>query len=222
MKKYLTHTRKLAAATPAGRNRVVDFWRAAAILVVVYGHWLAASIWLTPDGGGDIELMNSLEWVPNAGYITWVVQVMPIFFLAGGYANARALHRVETGQLARREWITTRIRRLFTPVMPLLLTWVALIIVLREFVSAEIVRAGAMSATLPLWFLAVYLFLTALAPFTHRWWQRSGMKTIVLLAAGAIIRRCGSVSVRRLRRWLGQLRFRMGRCSPGRILVGRP
>ncbi len=186
MKTYLTHTRKLAAATPPERNRVVDFWRALAILVVVFGHWLAASIWLTPDGNGDIELMNSLEWVPYAGWVTWLVQVMPIFFLAGGYANARGLRKVEQGQELRRDWITARVRRLFTPVIPLLLVWVVLILTLRQFVAADIVRAGAKSATLPLWFLAVYLMLTALAPFTLAWWRRSGPKTVLAFLAAAI------------------------------------
>jgi len=148
------------------------------------GHWLAASIWLQPDD--DIALLNSLEWIPYAGWVTWVVQVMPIFFLAGGYANARGLRRVELGEARRREWITARARRLFTPVVPLLLTWVALIVVMRTFVPPEVVYAGAMSATVPLWFLAVYLTLTAAAPVTHAWWRRSGPVTIVVLVAAAI------------------------------------
>ncbi len=184
MKKYLAYTRKLAEDTPSTRNRVVDFWRATAILVVVFGHWLAASIWLQPDD--EIVLLNSLEWVPYAGWITWLVQVMPIFFLAGGYANARGLGKVERGEERRREWITARVRRMFTPVIPLLLVWVLLIVVMRTFVPAEVVYAGAMSATVPLWFLAVYLSLTAIAPFTYRWWLRSGPATIGWLLAAAI------------------------------------
>jgi hypothetical protein len=111
---------------------------------------------------------------------------MPIFFLAGGYANARALHHVAEGSEQRRDWITSRVRRLFTPVIPLLAVWVGLIIILRQFVPTDIVRAGAMSATLPLWFLAVYLLLTALAPFTFAWWQRSGMVSLAAFAGGAV------------------------------------
>jgi surface polysaccharide O-acyltransferase-like enzyme len=184
MKKYLAYTRKLAEATPSTRNRVVDFWRVVAILTVVFGHWLAASIWLMPDG--EIALLNSLEWIPYAGWVTWLVQVMPIFFLAGGYANARGLGKVESGEQQRREWITARVRRMFTPVIPLLLVWVGLIIALRPFVPTDVVYAGAMSATVPLWFLAVYLILTALAPFTYMWWRRSGPVTVAWLLGAAI------------------------------------
>lgn len=184
MKRYLDYTARLAAETPATRNRTVDFWRALAILVVMFGHWLAASIWLRPDG--EIALLNSLEWVPYAGWVTWVVQVMPIFFLAGGYANARGLQKVVDGHELRRDWITARTRRMFTPVIPLLLVWVVLIMIIRTFAPAEVVYAGAMSATVPLWFLAVYISLTALAPLTHAWWRRSGPVTILIPAAVAV------------------------------------
>jgi fucose 4-O-acetylase-like acetyltransferase len=184
MHRYLTHTGRLAAETPASRNRVIDFWRATAILVVVFGHWLAASIWLRPDG--EIALMNSLQWIPYAAWVTWAVQVMPIFFFVGGYANARALHRVEVGDQPRREWIVTRVRRLFTPVIPLLLVWIVLIVALRLFVPADVVRAGAMSATVPLWFMAVYLVMVATAPFTYAWWCRWRWGSVAALAGTAI------------------------------------
>jgi len=179
--KYLEYTREVAAGTPASRNRVIDFWRAAAIVTVVFGHWLAASIWLRPDG--EIALLNSLQWIPYAAWVTWIVQVMPIFFFLGGYANARALEKVVSGRQRRREWITERMRRLFTPVIPLLVTWTVLIIVMGAFVPAEVVRAGAMSATVPLWFMAVYLMFTAAAPWTHRWWRAWRWRSVAVLAA---------------------------------------
>jgi surface polysaccharide O-acyltransferase-like enzyme len=184
MNKYLEYTRKLAEATPESRNRIVDFWRVVAILVVVFGHWLAASIWLQPND--EIALLNSLEWIPYAGWVTWLVQVMPVFFLAGGYANARGLRKVVAGDELRRDWITARARRLFTPVIPLLVVWVALIVVMRTFVAPEVVYAGAMSATVPLWFLAVYLVLTAAAPVTYAWWRRRGLMTVAALAITTI------------------------------------
>jgi len=39
---------------------------------------------------------------------------------------------------------------------------------------------------LPLWFLAVYLGLTALAPLTFAWWRRSGASSIAVLVAAAV------------------------------------
>ena len=62
--------------------------------------------------------------------------------------------------------------------------WTILNVVLGPFLPSDVVRAGAMSATVPLWFLAVYLTLTAAAPLTHAWWRRLGPITIAILAAG--------------------------------------
>lgn len=184
MTAYFSHTRRIAEETPAARNRVVDLLRAVAIVVVVYGHWLAASIWIRPDG--EIALMNSLEWIPYAAWVTWLVQVMPIFFVVGGYANGRALgSHVEDG-VDYGDWVTRRVRRLFTPVVPLLIVWTLLIIVLGPFLPADVVRAGAMSATVPLWFIAVYVSITALAPLSHRWWRSWGLWSFATLCAAAI------------------------------------
>ena len=38
-----TRAAEVAARTPPSRNRYVDFLRAASILCVVLGHWLAAA-----------------------------------------------------------------------------------------------------------------------------------------------------------------------------------
>jgi hypothetical protein len=184
MNKYLTYTKGIAEDTPDSRNRVVDALRGAAILVVVLGHWLAASIWLNPDG--EIQLMNSLEWIPHAGWVTWIVQVMPVFFLVGGYANARALASAEPVGVNYANWVTMRVRRLFTPVIPLLVVWTVLIVVIGGFLPSDVVRAGAMSATVPLWFIAVYVSITALAPFTHRLWRAYGLSSFGALCAAAI------------------------------------
>jgi hypothetical protein len=184
MNRYLAYTRKIANSTPPDRNRVVDTVRAGAILVVVVGHWLAASIWL--QANDEIALMNSLEWIPYAGWVTWVVQVMPIFFVVGGYANGRALasqaDRFEYG-----DWVTRRVRRLFTPVIPLLVVWTILIVVLGPFLPSDVVRAGAMSATVPVWFIAVYVAVTAIAPVAYRWWRSAGLWSVVILSLCAIL-----------------------------------
>jgi hypothetical protein len=179
MSSLLADARSLADRTPPDRNRVVDLWRAAAVIGVMLGHWLAASLWLRPDD--TIALLNSLQWIPYAAWVTWIVQVMPVFFLVGGFANARGQRRIASGEQTTRAWVVVRARRLVRPMVPLLATWVVLVVVLRAFVPADVVYAGAMSATVPLWFLAVYLLLTAAAPATHAWWRRSGMWSVATL-----------------------------------------
>ena len=180
--RYMSGVDRAVDNTPADRNRVVDTWRVIALTVVVLGHWLSASVWIQSDG--DVIVMNTLEWIPYAGWFTWVVQVMPIFFFVGGYANARALDRKRTN---RRTWIVSRFRRLFTPAVPLILTWTVLALVLSSFIDADLVYAGVLNATIPVWFLAVYLVLIAIAPVTYAWWKRSGWVSVATLGAIALI-----------------------------------
>lgn len=167
--------------TPATRNRVVDGWRALALLFVISGHWISASIWVQPDG--TILAGNTLEWFPGAEHLTWIFQVMPIFFLAGGFANAAALNHDTSGAKA---WTTLRARRLFTPTVPLVLVWVLLVLTLRPFVPDNVLHAGTLSATIPLWFIAVYLTMVFLAPITFRLWRKVGWISIVFPAACAV------------------------------------
>jgi hypothetical protein len=180
--RYMSGVDKAVGNTPADRNRVVDTWRVIALAVVVLGHWLSASVWIQSDG--EVTVMNTLEWIPYAGWFTWVVQVMPIFFFVGGYANARALDRKRTD---RRTWIVSRFRRLFTPAVPLILSWTVLALVLARFIDADLVYAGVLNATIPVWFLAVYLVLIAVAPVTYAWWKRSGWVSVATLGGIAVI-----------------------------------
>jgi len=179
--RYSVAVDEAVANTPPDRNRVVDAWRIGALLIVVFGHWLAASVWVQSDGSTTV--MNTLEWIPYAGWATWLVQVMPIFFFVGGYANAAALSK---RTLNRRSWITNRFRRLYAPAVPVIVVWTIMAFVLRPFVDSELLYAGVLNATIPLWFLAVYLTFMGFAPISYALWNRWGMVTVAVLVAGAI------------------------------------
>ena len=181
---YFKQIERAAHNTPEDRNRVVDTWRVVALGFVVFGHWISASIWITDDG--TVKALNTLQWIPGGDYLTWIFQVMPIFFIVGGYANAAALARREDSTFDPSHWITMRVRRLFTPVVPLILVWVVLVVALRGLVSNSVLHTGTLSATIPLWFIAVYLSIIVLAPVTHRWWKRSGAASVAVLAACAV------------------------------------
>ncbi len=75
----------LAATTKSDRNRAVDFYRAAAMVAVAVGHWAAIAIAVGPDG--DLITGNALEFAPSMSWITWLFQVMPLFFVVGGFSS---------------------------------------------------------------------------------------------------------------------------------------
>ncbi|HHC07848.1 MAG TPA: acyltransferase [Actinobacteria bacterium] len=176
--------RRLVEATPADRNRTIDLVRVVSIVLVVLGHWLAAAVWYED---GALRFTNLLVLAPWAQWATWIVQVIPLFFVAGGFANRRSFasaHR--RGEEAAR-WIVVRFRRLLTPVVPFLATWLGLLLVVRAAgVPPALVHSGSLASVTPLWFLAVYLLVIAAVPVTVALWERFGWRTVLVGALAAV------------------------------------
>ncbi len=177
--------RRAAEQTPDSRNRVVDFLRALSILAVISGHWLLAAPWVDERG---LALENLLQTEPWARWLTWCFQVMPVFFLVGGYANGVSWQAAMRDKKSYGEWLAGRLQRLIGPVLPLVVTWALLgFIAGRLGVAPEIVRVGSQVALVPIWFLAVYIGVVLLVPVTCFVWQRLGFHSFWLLALAALI-----------------------------------
>ena len=112
---------RLADSTRDSRNRVVDLLRAAAILVVVLGHWTVAAVYV--DDTGTLRRGDLLELATWTHPVTWLVQVMPVFFLVGGYANALSWRSACARGTTYGGWLRARLRRLTIPVLPLMVFW---------------------------------------------------------------------------------------------------
>ena len=110
----------LAAITPADRNRTVDLLRALSIFAVVLGHWLVAAPHLV---AGELVPGHLLEMRPWTQWLTWGFQVMPIFFLVGGYANGSSWLASRRKGASYAAWLRSRVERLAGPVLPVLLVW---------------------------------------------------------------------------------------------------
>ena len=180
--------------TPPSRERYVDLLRALAIWAVVLGHWLVSAI--IEDQQGRPIGRSALESLPWAYPITWIVQVMPVFFIIGGYANAASLtaHRNRGGDGV--SWLQDRSARLVRPTTVLLTVLAAGAVVARVLrVDPEYVRMAVWVASIPLWFLAAYLVVIAAAPLMVRLHQRFGLRVIgvlvVLVALGDVARLLG-------------------------------
>ncbi|WP_226698715.1 acyltransferase family protein [Qipengyuania gaetbuli] len=175
----------LAQQAPPERNRYVDFLRALSILAVVVGHWLVAAPYI--DASGEVVGGHLLGILPWSQWLTWGFQVMPVFFLVGGYSNgvSWASTRAKGGHYS--DWFASRIQRLINPVFPVLLVWAAFAFAATQMgMARETVRMGVFLALIPVWFLAVYLLVTALAPLTWKLWERLGFGSVALLVAGAV------------------------------------
>lgn len=179
-----SHAESLALRTPPSRNRYVDFLRALSIGAVVFGHWLIAAPWVAD---GRLRLDHMLAVQPWTQWLTLLFQVMPVFFLVGGYSNAASWDAALRHGTPYGTWVAGRARRLIGPIVPVILTWAVLAFVFRKFgVSFEMIRQGSILALVPMWFLAVYLFVVLLVPVTRRAWARFGMASYWVPVAAAV------------------------------------
>ena len=191
---------ELADRTPISRNRYVDFLRAMSMLVVVVGHWLAAAPYL--DATDNLIPSHILTAVPWTAWLTWLVQVMPIFFLVGGYANGISWRAARRDRKSYAAWLEGRLRRLVWPILPLLVVWVGIVAIeYARGVRPELISYGSRVAFIPTWFLAVYIGIVVLVPALGAAWARFGMKLFWALTAAAIVVDVMYVAVGL--RWLG-------------------
>ncbi len=147
--------------------------------VVALGHWLGMVVVLD---GGDLTGGNLLDFSPGYGWITWLGQVMPLFFFVGGFASATSLRSAERKGIRSADWVATRLHRMATPAAALAVFWAATIAVGSVAGGAGIVSMAAVGAAVPLWFLANYTIDTALAPVTFRWFRRHPWRLVTGLA----------------------------------------
>lgn len=177
----------LAERTPESRNRYVDLLRAVAISAVVLGHWTMAAPYIGQDGRAAIEHLLAIE--PWTRGLTWLFQVMPVFFFVGGFSNGTSWRSTVRRGGSYRDWFYSRLQRLLAPTLVLLAFWaVAGAIALRFGVPAEMVFTGSQIALIPTWFLAVYVLVCMVVPWTLAAWDRFGLPTVVvpLVLAGVM------------------------------------
>ncbi|MFD2420410.1 acyltransferase family protein [Amycolatopsis pigmentata] len=162
------------------RDTFLDVIRAGSILAVIGQHWLMPVL---SYSHGRLATGNALT-TPGWWAFTWLSQVMPLVFFAGGAANLMSLRRAPSP----REWLAGRIGRLLLPTLPLIGVWLVVPHLLRDFGVPEqpLAVASAIAGQL-LWFLAVYLLVVLTTPVmavAHRRW---GVAVPVVLTGFALI-----------------------------------
>jgi peptidoglycan/LPS O-acetylase OafA/YrhL len=163
------------------RDLALDVVRAWSLLVVVFGHFFMEII----DWSSDIPYTgNTLSSGSNWPFVTWLLQVMPLFFVAGGAVNFGSYAR-STGTY--NQWIWQRMKRLMKPTSVFLLTMCVVFTILTFTVDTQVTDALVSGVSGPLWFLAVYVLVTALTPITSKWWNKSGGYSILTLFILAVL-----------------------------------
>lgn len=186
MKTLWRAAQQMADLTPASRNRYVDFLRAMSIGFVIIGHWLIATA-LFDHNSGTLQPIDVLAEIPATQWLTWLFQVMPIFFIVGGYSNAISINGARAKGQGYGDWLASRLHRLLTPLLVLVMVWAVLAVVMFLLgAQASTITFASKAALVPTWFLAIYTMIVLLAPASYAFWQRYGWWSFTVFAGLAV------------------------------------
>jgi acyltransferase-like protein len=143
------------------------------------------------------SIMALAFWGPaDPGWVwplTWVLQLVPLFFLTGGQANLLAWRAAD----GYSDYLTGRIGWLIRPVLAFVIAWlvVPLSLELLQAPEAAITAFGRIVLQ-PLWLLGLYLLVVAALPAMHWLHRRRPIITpLVLLMITVAIALAGRGSV---------------------------
>lgn len=178
--------RPVAAPRPRSRrDPVIDAVRAGCLLVVVALHALLVGAWRDPDG----SLATGMALAGHAWFIpiTWLAQVMPLFFIAGGFAAISQWRRLRARGVTAVGFVELRIKRLAVPAGVMIAVVGTVLACARVAgLPADLAAEAAYRSAQPLWFLAVYLGATALVPVLAAAHERFGAR-VPAVGLGAVL-----------------------------------
>jgi hypothetical protein len=166
--------------TPADRDRAIDVIRIVALVGVVAGHAVMATSVIV-DGVFVWDNLLTTSIVIQA--LTWVFQIMPLFFFAGVAASVGSHQPRSWGG-----WLLKRCTRLYRPVFYYLAFWTVALVVLRQVLPEHVYEPVAGISIQLLWFLGAYVLVLAAMPLLMR--ITTGARLAVAIAAT-----CGLVAV---------------------------
>lgn len=170
----------------AQRDLVVDLVRTACMVLVVVVHITMVGVAVGPDG---IAVTSPLQEAPWYVAATWVGQVMPLFFVVGGFASAVGWRSTVARGGGARDFVANRLVRLFRPAIPLFLVLaVALGTATALGTPPELLGEVAFGIGSPLWFLAAYGITQCCVPLMARLHARAPWRTLgaLLVLAAAV------------------------------------
>lgn len=166
------------------RDRAIDLVRAFCITAVVVLHAMMVGVTVTAAGPSFVNASDGTTWIVP---LSWALQVMPLFFVIGGFSGATALRRGRARGVDGVGFVAGRIHRLLLPALVTIATAGAMLALLSAAgVSPDLVALAGIRFAQPLWFLGVFLVCQALLPALLLLHERAPARTIAALAAAAV------------------------------------
>ncbi|TFC15354.1 acyltransferase [Cryobacterium algoritolerans] len=164
----------------------MDLTRVASLVIVVIGHLLMLGASVAADHRLVVQRTLTLQfWFTP---VTWIAQVMPLFFVVGGFAGVRSWRRIEARGETAAVFIRARVLRLAGPTLPLFAFLALAILVLHlARLAPDTVAEIATGVVSPLWFLAAYTFCQAFLPGMATLHTRGPIRLLSCLAGAMVI-----------------------------------
>ncbi|GAS98017.1 acyltransferase [Mycolicibacterium canariasense] len=168
---------EVASATPPDRDRALDVIRIVSLLGVIAGHTVMATSIITDE---VFHWDNLLTTSAVFQALTWVFQIMPLFFFAGVAGSVQTYHGDWGG------WLLKRCTRLYRPVFYYLAFWAVALMVLHRTVPVHVYEPIAGISTQLLWFLGAYVLVLAAVPLLTRITTTARLAGAVALGYGFV------------------------------------
>lgn len=204
--KLSTSRGRVAAQTiPAQRDLALDAARVACLIAVVVLHILLVTLTTDPSSGALRSVMAPTEasWYAP---VSWLVQVMPLFFAVGGCASAISWSRQSAEGVSAAAWVRARLLRL---VVPATAVWVVLgsvgAVAALAGMPADWASMALQGLGMHLWFVGAYTACLVGVPLLHGLHGRRPALTLAVLVTV-----CAAIEALRIaveRPWWGLLGF---------------
>jgi len=171
-------------AKRAERNPYADFLRAFSLLVVILWHWcFTILVW----GDQGPYATSPLGFTSGLWIVTWLLQVMPLFFYIGAYVHLKSWERASARGERIWHFALRQAKSLAIPSAALLVTWVILGVIVGIVFDVSWMGQAVLMVVSPLWFVGAYLLFVCLMPITVWLHRRYDALVLVVMGGMAVI-----------------------------------
>jgi len=129
--------------------------------VVVVWHWAFTILRWEADGP---HATSPIGFTKGLWVVTWVAQVMPLFFFVGGWSNYAAYEKARAEGVSKITFVTERLKDLLAPAFVLIAVWWGALIGITALVELSWLRTSIVLILSPLWFAFSYAFVVVFFP----------------------------------------------------------
>lgn len=171
-------------ATPPDRDRVADLVRVGSLGVVIV--WHSTLSLFHRNSEGVLTMPNPVGSYRGLWMLTWVLQVMPLFFIVSGSVNAEAWNRHHQRGGGLTAFVRRRVGR-FTAPLAMLVALCAVAELTGRALNGQPFITRHLVILVPLWTLGLLMAYAPATAMLDRAWRRFGTTTTVWLGSIVVL-----------------------------------